>query len=355
MAIKSIESPRGSFPITGPNTRSPDLLSNVRTQSVYVTLTGTLTLAGGPATAAVNGGSLLGAIQRIVLSDNGKDEVTLTGMELLAISAAEGSAGRATRLTSFANGVTVLREQVRIPLAALWPLAASPIDTSYVQPDGKATLSVLVSLDSPNAVGTIVVTAGTAVLTGVTATIEQESDVRGGLVAALPRYQARSLTPIPGSIAGLEIPIRTPHLIRGLLIYGTTANRGDVNDIITALSIRSDSREILGPNTMPFADAVDRFVLPGAGSAAAIGGFSAVAGATPAGVYLWLDFVRLGSGRLSNVISPRIGTNLRLVVDAAPSAVAGALGSSVAVMMSLLRRDAPGLVVPDKALPFSFD
>lgn len=356
--IKSQYTPKGSFAIPGTNRAfSPDLLSNRATQLIALDFSATLTLGGVAATAQLDGGSLLAAVREVVLSDNGQDEVVISGMELLAINRAMGTEGIRARISTFAAGAQVLTERIVLPLTAIFPHGISPMETPYIQRDGSARLSVAVSLKSGGDVnGIMVETAGTAVLSAVTCNVMQESDRTARAVIALPRMEISARQAIPGVLNNLDIPIRTPHHIRGLIIHGTTDNRGDVGDIIQSIAMRSDSTEIIGPQLIPFADAVQIFgARPAGGNPGTLGGRSTVAGAEPGGVYLFLDFLRLGSGRLSNLIGPRVGANLRLVVNVAPSAVAGATGSAVAVTSLLLRREgAAGLVIPRAEIPFPF-
>lgn len=326
--------------------RSPDLTSNVLTQSVVIDLRATLTTTG-TATAQLNGGSLLGAVEEVQMIDNGEIVARFTGTELGAFTAHFGPF-RASRLTSFAAGATALREQVVIPMAWAWPSSVVPTETGYRQRASDTKLQVAVKFKSLDAVGSIVVGSTTAVLSGITANVTQQADFSGIAPAAIPSVLSSQVTPIPGAVSALRIPLDTPDTIRAILLYGTTGNRGDVADIISRVSLRTDQAELIGPTGIPFATLVDAMAAGTPSVLGAFGGFSAVAGASTGGVYALIDFQRLGGGRLSQLLTKGAGTNLRFEIDASPSAVAGATGSGVRALIYALRRPA-GLVSAEGA------
>lgn len=317
-----------------------DLDSNVRTQTIFLRLRATLTLAGGPATAQFWSGSLLGMISEIGLTDGGKEIMVLDGPSLKAVAIAM-NAGLvpSSRITTFADGAYTLEENLHLPVSWRWPSTLNPSETPYIQPNPDLTLQVFARLSSANANGVIVTTAGTAVLTNVTMDVTQEAD-RLVTVPAQAVPKVRQITfPVTAAIQNFPMSIKSPRALRALVIQQLTSNRGDVPDIISQVSLITDQVSLIGPQKMPwghFAAAVAS--IQGSAGVYGFGGNGATAGSVPGGVYAVLDWQRLGSGRLSNIPGPKAGTNLRFECDVAPSAVAGALNSQIRVTLFELDR-----------------
>lgn len=320
------------------------LNSNVLTQRILLDLTGTLTIAGAAAIASLNDGSLMGAVEEVQVIDNGRPVVRMTGMELLAFNEhLRGPRPGSTRLTAFAAAAYPLREVVSVPFS--WPDAIVPTEVGLRQRAPDTKLTVTIKLKSMDAEGTIVVNGvgGTATLSDVQAEVNQEAVFGNLLPVAIPEVLASQTVPINGVSANLRIPLDTPDTIRAILLYGSTANRGDVSDIITGVSLRTDQADFFGSSgKMPFRTLVDILADDAASSISSLGGFSAVAGASAGGVYALIDFQRLASGRLTQLLGKGFGTNLRFEVSAQPSGVAGATGSSVRALLYTVQR-VPGI------------
>lgn len=318
--------------------QTAQILSGFRTHSFRLTARATLTLAGGPATALRNAGSIWGAITNVGIVENGEDRWNVDGMTLRALSQTISARSlSAQRVTAFANGAYTLEESVEIPLA--WPLGVSPVETCFIERDPRQATFVFAVL---NPAGTqLVETPGTAVLSNVTITVEQIYDD----LAAPPLFSptARMIQQqIVASSTNIDMFLRTTEYLRGFIV-GQRTDIGDVEDIITTLAVRGDFRDLIGPGQVPWDDLVKGYAEFMYGGDLRAFGFSATAAQPASDVYLPLIFQE--NGRLGNILNPQRDVNLRLNMTALPSVTGGAAASFVNVCMLELER-IPGRTAP---------
>ncbi len=326
------------------------IFSGLRTAYIIIVLTATVTLAGGPGTLLLNGGSLLGLLQYAGLEENGsEDPCYLDAVTLGKITAATGMQfSPNVRLTSLANGAYNLRETVVIPFAN--PLSPNPWETSFVERNPNQPSQVFIVADSTtNAATRLVSTAGTAVVTNFAATSYQIADNRARVPGSVPYFRPkfRQITQAISGAATYEVYLPGSLPMR-MLTIGAKTNIGTVQDVISSYRLMTDLGAIDGPNQIGFNDMI---ALQGYEFGGSLGGVSAdMATVTPtAGGVLVRNFQE--SGRLSNCFSPRIqGDNFRLQAVAAPSVVAGVTSTQILVSITEMERIAG---ITTDTLPFT--
>lgn len=312
--------------------QTSQILSGFRTHSFRLTARATLTLAGGPATALRNAGSVWGAISNVGLVENGVDRWNVPGLFLRYLSEMVAPQPQPfQRVTAFANGAYTLEESVIIPFA--WPLGVTPVETCFVERNPRQASFVFAVL---NPAGTqLVATPGTAVFTNVTISVEQIYD---DLLAIKPLFvpTARMVQQqITGASTNLDFFLRTTERLRAVII-GQQTDIGDVEDIISAAALRGDFRDIIGPGQVTWDDLVKGWATYLYGGGIRNFGFSATAAQPTTDTYLGLNFQE--AGRLGNTLDPNTDVNLRLNLTAQPSVTGGAATSFVNAMLIELER-----------------
>lgn len=321
------------------------LVSGFRNHRLIIRLRATATLAGGPATALRNSGSVAALFDAIGLEDNGEDIVRISGAEARLLSQWVAPAPlSAARITGYANGAYTIEEDIVIPFA--WPLGVSPTESCFVERDPRNALQAFFVYNGVGA--NLATTAGTVTLTNVSASVIQEYDTERLKPLYVPRIRS-IIEPIDGTVQDYPVYIKTDKLLRGILVGGYATTVGVVEDIISAIALRSDDREILGPAQADWEDAVRMAEFEIAGKITDYG-YDASAAATQPNGNFFFPYNFQQSGRLSNVLNPNLDRNLRVVVDAAPTAVAGA-GSSLIRCTLLELMQIPGVTAD--APPFN--
>ena len=315
------------------------IFSGLRTAYFVFVITATVTLAGGPGTLLLNGGSLLGLLQYLGLEENGSDDPCyLDAVTLGKISAACGMQfSPNVRLTSLADGAYSLRETVVIPFAN--PLSPAPWETSFVERNPLQPSQLFVVADSTtDAAGRLCSTAGTAVVTNFAVSAYQIADNRAKVPDCVPYFRPkfRQLSnTITGTVSNQPIYIAGGLPIR-MMTLGAKTTVGTVQDVITTYRILTDQVNIDGPNQINFNDMIG---LEGWQFAGSLGGNTPDgASVTPtAGGVLVRDFQE--SGRLSNIFSPKSqGDNFRAEITGQASVTAGATSTQVIVSVTEMER-----------------
>ncbi len=332
---KLVRQPRGALvPVTGERTFLR-LANGARNSYLQLTARATITLAGAVAAAIRNRGSVWALFNEVILDENGRDRMVLDGRVLRFLAEMSApSALTATRLTSLANGATVLEETVRLYFAH--PLALDPLETSFIERDARQNLSLAIRMNA-NPELRLVDAGGTVSAVSVNVTQAYEEPGPAGAVQPLfiPVISQQTVQ-IAGAVSQQPEFIRGVNPIRALIVSQETSTVGEVSDIITSFVLRGDYRPIIGPAPMTLRD----FQLD---SEFEYGG--AVVSSNRA--HVGLNFQRYG--RLSDVLNPQQDTNLRFEFTAAPSASAGT--STIRITRVELERD--GAVVAP-VVPFSY-
>lgn len=316
--------------------RSSALMKNaVRTLKLRVTVTGDVVVTV-PGTGILNRGSILAALDKWVLAENGVDRWNVDPRVLAHVDRYR-SAGRptVTRLTTAqatANGTYSLRESFEVALAL--PNIASPTETAYVEQDTRQALeaAVLANLSAAK-----VVKGGTVALANVKVFTQQVYDAKTGpgdrpLLIPVAREIVRA---IAAANDAEQIFIRSSRFMAGICI-SQDSDAGEVSDIIASLSIRGDHADIIGPAQADWGQLIE-------GQARDAGGD--VDGQTS---HLFLPWYR--HGRLSTIFNPAADRNLRIEAKVAPSVVPGATNSKIRVTVFEFER-IMGVTADD--LPFA--
>lgn len=289
-----------------------DLSLGMRTLYLTFRISSTLTIAGGPITAIRNAGSILSQFSEVGLNENGEDVVRFDPRLCGIISQANAArVVSSTRLTLLVDGVYSLEETVRIPLAN--PRAVNPAETAFVARDPRSALQAFITW-VPSVAAICNAGAATVTIATPTVTVEQHYDDETGEFPPILRpYYQELILPVQNTANNVPFYIRTTRYLKAIAIQQDT-NVGEVADIVSGLIFRGDRRVYIGPNAVDFESLQREQEFELAGDNFRSG-------------YLFVDLQR--SGRLSNIINPNTDTNLRLELNVAQSAAAGATSSNV--------------------------
>lgn len=286
------------------------LLNAVQTYWLDVLLTATLTIATADAAAILNQGSLLAAFSEMGIEENGRDrwQADPRALGFYAETSAPSAITR-SRLTSVAQGATSLVETVRLYFAH--PYAVNPRETAYLEQDPRQLLQFFIKLDEAGAAK--IATAGgggTVTLSDVSVKVVQaynKSDTKRPYF--IPTVRQTTIN-VDSDSTSHEAYIKASKYLRAILIQAESS-AGVQDDVISALALRGDLRDIIGPEMMDWDQAVRSAEYDFGGAVGA--GASASKKA-----YLLLNFQQ--NGRLNEVLNPAQDVNLRFIFDAAPSA-----------------------------------
>lgn len=332
MANKTLANPRPTItPIAGQRVLSR-LVNGVQSIGVMLTARAEVDVSVAPATALRNRGSVWALFDEVGIDENGRDTHVYDGRMLRFLS--EMHAPSALTATRAAVGVATyfLEESAMIWFAH--PLAAAPNETTYKEADARQLLEVFArQVTAPNA-ALFDVGPATVAITNVSITVQHIYDPR---TRALPLFIPRArqiVEAVPSASTEQPVFIKATNPIRALAVQ-QFSSAGEQNDIITALTLRSDNRDIIGPSQMP----LDEISLLGEYE------FGGLVFSNQA--HLGWNFQR--SGRVSNVINPADEVNLRFEFNAAPSAT----GADSRIRIQVIELESvQGLTVPPDQIPF---
>lgn len=305
-----------------------DLQRAVRTYELEYRVRGTVTLAGGPATAILNGGSILAAFLRLGTDENGTrwiDVDPLLAYIYHQMMTQQDTAKNRVRLTNPANGAYDLEESVFLPFAGVG--TAVPSETLYLERDARKNFSAFVTQGPVSVAGTLVQTPGTAVLSNVSVSVTQRYDTDrsdGTILLPSMRQEEKQIT---GVSTEFPFKLESEKYLQGLIVQQWTTGAGEVADIINSLALRADGWDGIGPSLVGYEELQARAQLEFSGSVVERGNLP-----------IWF---RKG-GRLSNVLNPNALANLRLLLNCQPSATVGA-GTSIVRVCYLELERVPGL------------
>lgn len=340
MSYKEQKSPAASITLdpTASITRQySDLLNGTRTRYVDLLIEADYTIATAAASAILNRGSLLAAIDRIGLDENGNDQVNYDARTAGFITQmCSQSTVPSVRLSSTGAGTTHLVELVRMYFA--YPYSIQPLDTAFREKDPTRKMRVFAILNASAAAK--IATAGgggTVTLGTVTITVTQQHDRYLAAPPLFRPYVRQWTDAIASANSDFRSDISFARFMRALVIQQDSSGVGEVNDIINSLAIRGDARDIIGPKQASWASLVHA-------ESAEFGGdvYSATNYA-----YLGVNFSPLG--RLNGMLNPAQDTNLRVELNVQPSVTAGA-GSSIIRYTSIEMERVQGLTADQ--LPF---
>lgn len=315
-----------------------DMLNGTQSRYVDLVLDADFTIATAVASAILNRGSLLAAIDRLGIEMDGKDQFNIDArVARFWTEVSSPSAVFADRLTSTAIGTTHLREIVRLYFAH--PFSVSPMDTAFREDDPARKLRVFGILKASAAAQ--IATAGgggTVTLGTITITVAQVHDRFKTSPPLLRPYMRQWTDTISGANSDFRSNISFSRYMRALIIQQDAPGAGEVNDIISAVALRGDTRDIIGPKMQDWRSLALAQTCEYGGSVYA----------DTAESYVALVFSSMG--RLNGCLNPAQDTNLRFELSVAPTAAAGATSSIIRYTSIELER-VPGITA-DK-LPFA--
>lgn len=328
---KNQKNPRGTIiPVAG-DRQSVRLINAVQSAFVEYVLTGTLTIAGGAADLIKSRGSIMAAYDEMGVNENGTDRAIMHGRVLRVLS--EVSSERTivpTRVTSTAAAAYPLRETVRLYFAN--PQSAVPRETAFLEHDTRQALEAFVKLAASGGADKLVKVSGavTAVLSNLKVAVThgfdaQESD-RPYFIPTVRQQTAA----VAGAQSALPVFIKTANSIRGMVVSTEDSIIGEVSDVVNALALRGDFRDIIGPATRKWLDLVDAQQ-------------HEFGGDMTSAAHVYLNFQT--HGRLAAVLNPNQDNNLRFEFDCQPTAAAGAGTTQIRITTIELVSD-PALCKP---------
>lgn len=340
MALKTQKTPLGAIVPVLPGDQGRrlylDMENAVQSHRVQFTVEADITVAVAAAAAIRNRGSGLALIEEMGVEEAGGERVVLDGRLAGIIAQAYApSTLSSTRVTSLAVGTTTVREAISIHIAS--PISANPAETTFRERNVKRRLQVFVKFKSGNLADNVL-TAGGATISAanVRVRVRQTYDDRStSRPFYIPTYR-QQVVQVASANTDLKEEIKTERFIR-LIALQQDSDIGEVGDIVKAVEFRGDRRHIIGPGKIAWDDLARDQEEEFGGAVYSTG--------TGLGqnAYLVLNFQK--GGRLSNVINPNDDTNLRFILDTAPSGVAGAANGKVRVAIVELEQD-PNLTRP---------
>lgn len=317
-------------PIAGQRVTS-DLKNGFKNYWIRLVARATVQVAVAPATALRNRGSVFAMFDEIGIDENGTDRHLYDGRMLRFISEVHAPSALDSVRAQVAIGTYNLEEQATLFFSH--PLAAAPEETSYREIDARQKLQVFAKLNATPSARIFNVGGATVTISNISIDVKQVFDDRSPTVPLFIPVARQMLFEVSGTNPLATEYIKTSRFTRGIAIMQDTDTDGEVSDIINALALRGDNRDIIGPQQISFRDLVlDQEAIYGGA-------------VTQQGGYLFLNFQE--NGKLSNIINPADDVNLRFEFDWKVSAGAGT--SRVRVALLELERTA-GLVA--KELPF---
>jgi hypothetical protein len=312
--------------------------NNKRTRMVKLRISADVevTVAG---TLVLNDGSVLSLLDSIGLQQGSEDMVNFDA-RMLRHYAEFGASSRipARRLTAAeaaAKATYSLFEEVYMALA--YPFAASRFETLFKELNPQNQLTVWIQ-QGPAGVANL--TDATCTVTNLAADVVQIYDEDVSKLPLFVPYLDVVQFPVSGAIANGRIDLRGSDYLAAIVVQ-TDSDKGEQADIINSLAYRGDGVDIIGPEKVTWLQLVDGMPQESGGAGSALN----IATAPKA----WFVYNHIKDGRLSALIPPNQIPNLRLEVNAQPTAFAGATSTTIRVGRVQYRRD---LRVCDPVLPF---
>lgn len=278
------------------------------------------------ATEVRNRGSVLGVLDELVIAENRAERHLLDGMTALVIQSMNGlSALERTRLPQNADGTVpigtyLLEESFRLFFA--WPFGAKPEETSFVERDMRMQFELLAKTPANLADGIITPGPATVVIDQFSIDVFQDYSVASTVTAPyfLPTITQRVLN-VNGPLNKEPFYLNLTNPLRGLIISQRVDGYGEVNDIITQLTLRGANKVIIGDSPASWNDLVIQ-----AGY-----NFGGEINAPGHRAHLPISFMQ--NGMLSKRLEPAEYTNFRLEIWGAKSAKGGAGQNMVRVTL----------------------
>jgi len=279
-------------------------------QSHYIQLDASADFAPAVADAASirNRGSIWAAFDEVHVQENGKDVALLNGRVLRALSEqAAPSNLSAVDLTLLTQVTTKLKSSVRIYFAH--PFAIQPRETAFMEHDPRQVLEVGVKLAASGGADRLAKAGagGTVALTNIQVRVTQGYDAGESVKPFFIPHIRQQIDAVPGANPSLPIYLKTPYILRALVISPEDTVDGEVSDIVNSLKLRGDSMEWV--EDVAWEDLI-------AGSEFDFGGASTW---NVNDAHLGFNFQTFG--RLSKCLNPNQDTNLRFELNCQPSAV----------------------------------
>lgn len=320
----------------GQRTRIP-MVNGVQTHAVVMRPRADISIAaGGGADGTLrNKGSVWALIDKVVVEENGRARTIVDGRVLRKLTEAWApqQLDERTRLASGAIQANTILSELGILYFAS-PLMQRKQETAFMEQNHRLPLTLqLETVANPYA---RLIDGGTRVLTVNSFTVEigQVLDKLslGVPPVFVPVIREIGSEVISGNVSQLRVPLHSQHFLSAIVIQ-QLAGDFEVEDIVSAIALESDHSALHeGQFSYAFLKEMQQALFGGE--------------VVEDDGYLVFNF--LSHGRLSDALNPNADSNLRLVVDAAPSAVVGT--SQIRVWAVELQR-IPGLTASEVPFP----
>lgn len=286
------------------------LVNGVRGQWVTILATATVQVSVAAATALRNRGSIFGAVDEIILDENGTDRHIYKGSVLRFLAEMNARSALSASRAGTAVGTYLLEEAARVWFA--WPESVIPGETDFVERDPRQTLNLQVRMAPNIAAALYNVGPATVAVSNVKFEITHgyELPMQGqGAPLFLPTAR-QQIVQVNGAVTQQAEYLRSPHLVRAIVVSQEVAGVGEVGDILTGLTLRGDFVTPIGPGVESYASLAleQEFEFGGA-----------VLSSNRA--HLGFNFQKFG--KLAHCLNPAGDTNFRFEFAGAPSATAG--------------------------------
>jgi hypothetical protein len=317
-------------PVAGART-TVRLQNKVQTRFIQLWNQALVTI-GTAFTSLLNGGSSWAIYDFLGILENGKERVLLDGPTLRFISNLLSAqqipeqllAGVGVQTNTPVSGV------LRIPFS--FPLAANPGETVFVERDQNQVVEVFANLRADGGIGGLGFGGGGAgSIPSASLQVLQGSDkLSSHKPLFIPTIRQIS-TPIPQA-GTYPIYLRASWPLRAIVIK-QTSDQGEISDLVVSAVIRSDYRDIIGPNPVPWQQLIQ-------GQQQDFAGFMARGAPVVAyGNSAYYGHVFQEGGRLSNVLDAPREPNLRVEVTTQAPAEAGVTNPRIVITLLELERE----------------
>lgn len=344
---KSQRKPSGTIaPVAGSNDRTGvRLVNGVLGEFVTIVARAQVQISVAAATGIRNRGDAFALAQEVVVDDNGTDRHIYTGPVLRFISEMNApSALTASRIPTNPDGTVPigtyqLESAARVFFA--WPSSLNPLETAFRESNSSQALSLLVRPVANPAAALVTAGGATVAVTNITFDVIHgfQLPTAGAAPLFLPTVKQQTVN-INGAVTQQAEYLRSPHLLRALIVSQEVTGYGEVSDILDTttggLVLRGDFSTPVGPGTERWRnlELEQEFEFGGA-----------VMSSNRA--HLGFNFQKYG--KIGDCLNLGADTNMRFEFSAAPSAQAGQ--SIIRLTLCQLERVA-GLTASDIPFPY---
>lgn len=327
MYKNQISPPQQIAPVAG-DRRDVRLLAGVYKRYVQVVPQAQVDITGAFANRR-NRGSVFGIFDQLGISENGRDTFLMDGPSLRFLSEIlSPSALPVRRLAGVGvQAATIIREPATLCLTN--PLLGNPSEVSWRERDPGTETRLFARMLAAPIAGLAGEGGGVGAVSAVSIDVLEEADRLSSVKPFWRPFIWQQVTPVGGANPQQEIKLDVELPLLGVIVK-QEADSGEVGDIIASLAMRSDTRDIVGPNQATWRSLTMR-------QQRLFGGDVFTDGvALGQNGFLFVNF--LEGGRLGNIADAPREPNLRIEANVAASAQPGATNGRIRTTLIGLER-----------------